>query len=174
MGVRTPDPPRLPKHVPAKNPPSFIFPNKDTPKTHPVSPPPIRIRQKPALFYTQIIAAGHLGAYAFAPLHGYMKNLASFGLKPSARLFGGVCFCVPTRVRAKSGGFYISAHVPAKNAPDFTVPNKDTPKSRPVLHPNRRRGSFQGRMQYSPTRIHAKFGGFHSSRTRTRPKPTRF
>ena len=46
------------------------------PKTHPISPFPIGIHPKPARFYTQIVAADHFGAYAFAPLHGYVKNLA--------------------------------------------------------------------------------------------------
>ena len=67
----------------------------------------------------------------------------------------------PTRVRAKFGGFHISASEYTKNAPDFTLPNRDTPKIRPVLHPNLRRRTFSGRMQYAPTRVRAKFGGFH-------------
>ena len=56
----------------------FIFPHTDTPKTHPISPSQIRIHPKPAQFYTQTFVAGHFGAYAFAPLHGYMKNLVGF------------------------------------------------------------------------------------------------
>ena len=94
----------------------------------------------------------------------------------------------PTRIRAKFVRFHISAHVPAKNAPDFTLPNRDTPKTHPVVGLNRRRGTFRGvcfcalhgyvqnppgfipkplarniwgRMQYAPTRVRAKFGGFH-------------
>ena len=50
----------------------------------------------------------------------------------------------PTRVRAKIVRFHISAHGYAKNAPDFTLPNKDTPKTHPVLHLNHRRRTFRG------------------------------
>ena len=35
-------------------------------------------------------------------------------------------------------------HGYAKNAPDFAIPNKDSPKFYPILHPIRRRGSFRG------------------------------
>ena len=66
---------------------------------------------------------------------------------PWRRTFGGVCFCAPTRVRAKFGGFHISAHGHTKNAPDF----RRKPSSRDI----------SGRMQYAPTRVRAKFGGFH-------------
>ena len=113
----------------------------------------------------------------------------------------------PTRVRTKFGGFHISPHEYAKNAPDFTLPNKDAPKTRPVLDPNPwrrtfsgrmllrpytgtckncpvlglnlRRGTFSGRMQYAPTRVRAKFDGFHISASgyaknapRFRPRPS--
>ena len=94
----------------------------------------------------------------------------------------------PTRVRAKFGGFHISAHGYAQNAPHFTHPNKDIPKTCPILDPNLWRGYlrgvcntplhgymkktpsftpkpsarlFEGRMQYAPTRVHEKPGGFH-------------
>ena len=50
----------------------------------------------------------------------------------------------PTRVRAKFGGSHISPHGYAKNAPDFTLPNRDTPKTRPILGANRRRETFRG------------------------------
>ena len=50
----------------------------------------------------------------------------------------------PTRVYEKFGGFHIPAHGCAKNAPDFTIPNRDTPKTHPVLDPNRRRWTFRG------------------------------
>ena len=171
MEVRTPDPPHLPKHVPAKNAPDFTFPNKDTPKTRPVLHP---IRRR-----------GVFRGVCNTPLHGYVQNLVGFGLKPSSRLFEGRMQYAPTRVRAKFDGFHISAHghaqnppdfrpkpsarlfegrmqyaptrvraIPARfhtsaqeyaqNVPDFTLPNKDTPKSRPVLHPKRRRGVFRG------------------------------
>ena len=159
---------------------------------------------KPARFYTQTVGAGH---------------------------FRDVYFCAPTRIRAKFSGFHISVSGHVKNAPDFTFPNKDTPKTRPILGANRRRRTFRGvcntplhgyvknpsgfifphtdtyktypvshpnprrgylrgvcntplhgyvqnladfrrkplskdisgRMQYAPTQIHEKFGGFHIS-----------
>ena len=69
----------------------------------------------------------------------------------------------PTRVRAKFGGFHIFAHGYTKNAPRFTLPNKGTPKTRPVLHPNRRRGTFRGVCFCAPTRIHEKPARFHIS-----------
>ena len=65
-----------------------------------------------------------------------------------------------TRVREKPGGFHIPPPEYAKNAPDFTLPNKDIPKTCPILDPNLRRGTFWGRMQYAPTRVRAKFGEF--------------
>ncbi len=73
-----------------------------------------------------------------------MKNPAGFGLKSSAQDIWGRMQYAPTRVCAKIDGFHISAHVPAKNAPDFIHPNKDTCKTRPVLGANRRRGTFGG------------------------------
>ena len=90
--------------------------------------------------------------------HGYTKNAPHFTLpnkdtpKTCSILdpnlwrgtFGGVCFCAPTRVRAKFVRFHISAHVPAKNAPDFTLPNRDTPRTRLVLGLNLRRRAFRG------------------------------
>ena len=56
----------------------------------------------------------------------------------------------PTRVRAKPARFHISTHAPTKNAPDFTLPNKDIPKTCPILDPNLRRGTFSGRMLLRP------------------------
>ena len=69
----------------------------------------------------------------------------------------------PTRIRAKFGGFHISAHGYTKKAPDFTFPNKDTPKTRPVLDLNLRRETFRGVCFCAPTRIRAKFGESHIS-----------
>ena len=89
--------------VPAKNASSFTLPDKDKPKSCPV-----------------------------------------LGANPCRGTFWGRMQYAPTRVRAKPARFHISAHRCAKNAPDFTLPNKDTPKPYPVLHPNRRRGSFWG------------------------------
>ena len=72
---------------------------------------------KPARFYTQTVGAGH---------------------------FRDVYFCAPTRIRAKFSGFHISVSGHVKNAPDFTFPNKDTPKPRPVLAANSCRRTFRG------------------------------
>ena len=58
--------------------------------------------------------------------------------------FRGVCFCTPTRVHAKPVRFHISSHGYNKNAPDFTFPNRGTPKTRPILGLNRRRRTFRG------------------------------
>ena len=100
---------------------------------------------------------------------------------------GGVCFCAPTRVHEKFVRFHISAHGYTKNAPHFTLPNKDSPKTHPVLHPNRRRGAFRG---VCNTPLHGyvqNLAGFifpHTDAPKTRPvsyfpirihqKPTRF
>ena len=120
MGVRTPDPPRLPKHVPAKNAPDFTLPNKDTPKTRPVlglnrrretfrgvcNTPLHGCTKNPAGFTfphtdtpkTHPILDPNLWRGTFwgvynTPLHGYMQNLASFRPKPSARdILGAYAF----------------------------------------------------------------------------------
>ena len=148
MEIRTPASLHLPKRVPTKNAPDFtlpnkdapknapdfILPNKDTPKTCPILDPnlrrrtfrgvcfcaPTRVHQKPDGFWTQTFGEEHLGAYAFAPLHGYVKNPAGFIFPhtdtPKTRpildpniwrgTFGGVCFCAPTRVHQKPDGFW--------------------------------------------------------------------
>ena len=129
-----------------------------------------------------------MGGVCNTPLHGYVQNLAGFRREPLSRFFGGRMLLHPTRVHEKFGGFHISAHGCAKNAPDFTHPNRDMPKSCPILDPNLWRGTFggvcfcalhgyaqnppdfrrkplsqdiSGRMQYAPTRVYEKFGGFH-------------
>ena len=67
----------------------------------------------------------------------------------------------PKWVRAKPARFHTSAPEYAKNAPDFTLPDKDTPKTCPILDPNLWRGTFGGVCFCAPTRVHTKFGGFH-------------
>ena len=90
--------------------------------------------------------------------HGCAKNAPDFTLPnrdtpktypvldPNLRrkTFGGVFFCAPTRVRAKPARFHTSAHGYTKNPPDFTLSNRDTPKTHPVLHLNHRRRTFRG------------------------------
>ena len=145
-------------HGYAQNAPHFTHPNKDIPKTCPILDPNLW--------------RGYLRGVCNTPLHGYMKKTPSFTPKPSARLFEGRMQYAPTRVHEKPARFHISAHGYAKNAPDFTIPNrdtpknapdftipnrdtpknaphftlpnKDTPKTRPVLGPNLRRGTFRG------------------------------
>ena len=63
-----------PLHGYVQNLVGFTFPHTDTPKTHPISPIPIRIHPKPARFYTQILGAGYLGAYAIRPYTGAPKT----------------------------------------------------------------------------------------------------
>ena len=107
----------------------------------------------------------------------------------------------PTRVHAKPARFHISAPGYAKNAPDFTLPNRDTPKTCPILGANPCRGTFRGvcntplhgyvqnlagfifphtntskthPISSSPIRMRPKRTRFHPSQLRTRPKPARF
>ena len=117
-------------HEYAKNAPDFTFPNKDTPKAHPVLDPNHR--------------RGTFRGVCNTPLHGYTQNLPGFRPKPSARIFLGRMQYAPTRVHEKPARFHISPSGYAKNAPDFTLSNKDTPKSCPVLGANLRRGYLRG------------------------------
>ena len=122
-----------PLHGYVQNLSGSTFPYPDTPKTHPILPFPIRIHQKPALFYTQILRRKIFRGVCFCALHGYMKNLAGFGLKPSAGDIWRRMQYAPTRVHAKIVRFHISAPGYTKNAPDFTFPHPDTPKTHPIL-----------------------------------------
>ena len=134
IGIR-PKPVRfhISAHGYAKNAPDFTLPNKDTPKTSPILGANLRCRT--------------FGGVCNTPLHGYVQNPSGFilphtdtcktrpvlGANLRRCYFRGVCFCAPTWVRAKFGGFHISAHGYVKNAPDFILSNKDTPKTYPVL-----------------------------------------
>ena len=104
-----------------------------------------------------------MGAYAIRPYTGTCKIWRVLDPKPSSRDIWGRMQYAPTRIRAKFGGFHISPHGYTKNAPRFTFPNRDTPKTRPILHPNLRRETFRGVCFCAPTRVHTKFGGFHIS-----------
>ena len=120
---------------------------------------------------------GGFGGVCNTPLHGYMKNWAGFIFphpdtpkthpvlypNPWRETFRGVCFCAPTRVHEKPGGFHISPLEYTKNAPDFTLPNRDAPKTCPILYPSRRRGAFRGVCFCAPTRVRAKPDRFHIS-----------
>ena len=92
-----------------------------------------------------------------------MQNPPGFRPRPSVQDISGRMQYAPTRVHKKSARFHISAHGYAKNAPDFILLNKDACKTRPVLHPNRRRRIFRGVCFYAPTRVRAKFARFHIS-----------
>ena len=142
-----------------KNAPDFTFPNRDTPKPRPVLHPNLR--------------RGTFRSVCFCALHGYAQNLAGFRPKPSARDFSGRMQYAPTRVRAKFGGFHISTPGYTKNAPGFTLPNKDIPKTRPVLGPNLWRGFFRGVCFCALHGYMKNLAGFIFPHTDT-PKPARF
>ena len=115
-------------HGYAKNAPDFTHPNRDIPKTGPILDPNLW--------------RGFFRGVCFCALHGYMKNLAGFRRKFLSQDILGRMQYAPTRVHEKLIQFHIFPHGYAKNPPDFTLPNKDAPKTCPVL--------------YSPTRIHQK------------------
>ena len=135
-----------PLHVYVQNLTGFTFPHLNTSKTHPILDPNLW--------------RGTFGGVCFCALHGYMKNLAGFIPKSSAQDISGRMLLRPTRVRANLAQFYtqtfvaghfgayairpytgtpkkivwfhISAHRCTKNVPDFTIPNRDTPKTHPI------------------------------------------
>ena len=113
-----------------KNAPDFTLPNRDTPKTRPILGANLR--------------RGTFRGVCFCALHGYVQNSTGFRPKSSSRIISGRMLLRPTRVRAKPARFHISTHVPTKNPPDFTHPNKDIPKTGPILDLNLRRGFFRG------------------------------
>ena len=129
-----------------QNPPSFILPHTDTPKTHPV--------------LGLNLWRGTFGGVCNTPLHGYMKNLTGFTfphlntskthpvLGPNLRrkTFGGVC--------------NTPLHGYMKNPAGFR------PKSSSQ--------DIWGSMQYAPTRVHPKNCLVSYFRTRISPKRTRF
>ena len=84
------------------------------------------------------------GRMLLRPYTGTCKICSVLGPNLWRGTFRGVCFCAPTRVRAKPARFHTSAHGYTKNTPDFILPNKDIPKTCPILGANRRRGTFQG------------------------------
>ena len=106
-----------------------------------------------------------MGAYAFAPLHGCTKKPTGFGPKPSARIVSGRMQYAPTRIHEKPARFHISAHGYTKNAPDFTFPNKNSPKTRSILGANPRRRTFGG---VCNTPLH----GYMQNLASFRPKPS--
>ena len=145
--------------------------------------------KNPSDFRCEPLSRGISGRMLLRPYMDTCKIWRVLGANPCRGTFGGRMQYAPTRVHAKFSGFHISAHEYAKNAPDFTLPNKDPPKTCPVLYPNLRRGylrgvcntplhgyeqnlagfrpkslsqDISGRMQYAPTRVREKFGGFYT------------
>ena len=184
-----------------QNAPRFTLPNKDTPKSRPVLGANLRrgsfrgVCNTPLYVYMQ-----KLTGFIF-PNRDTPKNAPDFRPKSLALDISGRMQYASTRVRAKPVRFHIPASGYAKNAPDFTFSNKDTPITRSILDPNLRRGFFrgvcfcalhgyvqnlagfglkpssrlfEGRMQYAPTRIHEKFGGFHISASGCAKNPPGF
>ena len=144
-----------------KNAPGFTFPNKDTPKTRPVLyPKPCRRTFRGVCFCAPTWVRTKFARFHISA-HGHAKNAPGFRRKPLSQDISGRMQYAPTRVHEKFGGFHISASEYAKNAPRFTFPNRNTPKTRPVLDANPCRRLFERRMQYAPIRIRAKFDGFH-------------
>ncbi len=137
----------IPAHDMARNPPDFRPKPSARGFSGRMQYAPTRVRAKFVQF--------HISA------HGYTKNPPDFRPKPSARGFSGRMQYAPTRVHEKPARFHISAPGYVKNAPDFTLPDKDTPKTRPVLGANLWRGTFGGVCFCAPTRVRAKFDGFH-------------
>ena len=78
------------------------------------------------------------------PYTGTCKIWRVLGLNLRRGFLRGVCFCAPTRVHEKFDGFHVSTPGYTQNAPDFTLSNKGTPKTHPILEPNLRRGAFRG------------------------------
>ena len=91
---------------------------------------PTRVRAKPARF--------HISA------HVPTQNPPGFTPKLLAQDIWGRMQYAPTRVHEKPVRFHISAHGYTKNAPDFIFPNKDKPKTCPILAANPWRRTFWG------------------------------
>ena len=89
------------------------------------------------------------------------KMYPILGANPCRGTFRGVCFCALHGCMQNLAGFIVPAHGHTKNAPDFILSNKDTPKTSPVLHPNLRRGVFRGVCFCAPIRVRAKPARFH-------------
>ena len=119
--------------------------------------------------------------------HGCAQNPPGFRPKPLARLFEGRMLLRPIRIRVKFIQFHNSTPEYVKHAPDFTFPNKDTPKTHPILDANPCRRRFRGVCFCALHGYMQNPSGFtfsypDTSKThpispfpiRIRPKPTRF
>ena len=99
-----------------------------------------------------------MGAYAFASLHGYVQNLTGFRPQTFVEVFFGAYAIRPYTGTCKiwrvldanpcRRTFRGVCNTPlpeyVKNAPDFTLPNRDTYKTYPVLGANLCRETFRG------------------------------
>ena len=132
---------------------------------------PTRVHEKPGGFYTQTFAAGHFGVYAFAPytgtckiwqvlypnlwrgsfwgvcntpLHGYMKNLAGFGLCHTTWRETRRVLDFATRHGAKPGRFWTLPHDMARNPAGFELCHTTWRETRRVLDFATRHGAKSG------------------------------
>ena len=131
-------------HDMARNPPGFIPKPSAQDISGRMQYAPTRVRAKPARFHISPPEYAKNAPDFTVPNKDTPKTGPILDPNLWRGTFGGVCFCAPTRVREKPVRFHISAHGYAKNAPDFTLSNKDTPKSRPVLGANPCRRTFGG------------------------------
>ena len=90
--------------------------------------------------------------------HGYTKNVPDFilsnkdslkthpvlGANPCRRIFRGVCFCAPTRVHQKPGGFWTLPHDMARNPAGFGLCHTTWRETRRVLDFVTRHGAKPG------------------------------
>ena len=118
------------------------------------------------------------GFHISAP--GYVKNAPDFtlpnkdppktypvlGLNLRRGYLRGVCFCAPTRVREKPGGFHISAHDMARNPTGFRLCHSTWRETRRVLDFATRHGAKPDGFWTSPldmARNPAGFGLCHTT-----------
>ena len=146
----------IPAHGYTKNLPGFIPKPSAQDISGRMQYAPTRVRAKPAQFHISTHVPAKNAPDFTLPNRDAPKTCPVLGANPCRRTFRGVCFCAPTRVRAKPARFHISASGYAKNAPDFTFPNRDTPKTRLVLGANPCRRTFRGVCFCAPTRVRAK------------------
>ena len=94
----------------------------------------------------------HISAHGYAknapdftlPNKNTPQNLSGFIPKSSSQDISGRMLLCPTRIREKPARFHIPPPEYAKNAPDFTLPNKDIPKTHPILGASLCRRTFRG------------------------------
>ena len=137
---------------------------------------PTRVREKSVRFHISVSGHAQNAPNFTLPNKDTPKNRPVLDANPWRRTFRGVCFC--------------ALHGYTQNLAGFIPPYTDKPKTHPVLDPNHRRRTFRGvcfcalheyvknlagfrpkpsarnisgRMLLRPTRVHTKFGGFHTS-----------